>query len=105
MYRDEQPNESKRRRLDRKDPLRSKEPERPATGKHKIGGQTGGSNFAMFVADQSVSKTKPIAGRDPREALFQYSEGKSFIGGAYQGNESKLAEKTAEEDLARKGDT
>lgn len=103
LYRDEkQPSESKRRRLDRKDPLKSKEPERPATGKHKIGGHAGGSNFAMFVADQTVVKTKPIAGRDPREALFQYSEGKSFISGAYQGNEGKLAEKTAEEELARK---
>lgn len=102
LYRDEQPSENKRRRLERKDPMKSKEPERPATGKHKIGGHTGGSSFAMFVADQSVTKTKPIAGKDPREALFQYSEGKTFISGAYQGNESKLAEKTAEEELARK---
>lgn len=102
LYRDEQPSESKRRRLDRKDPMKSKEPERPATGKHKIGGHAGGSNFAMFVADQTVTKTKPIAGRDPREALFQYSEGKSYINGAYQGNESKLADRTAEEELARK---
>jgi WD repeat-containing protein 70 len=89
--------ESKRQRLERKDPVKSHEPERPATGKHKS--QTGGNvTFQQFVADQRVSKSKAIAGKDPREALFQYTEGKNYVGIAYEGNVHKLAEKTAEEE-------
>jgi WD repeat-containing protein 70 len=91
--------EKKRQRLERKDPVKSHEPERPATGKHKSGGQTGGNvTFQQFVADQRVSKSKAIAGKDPREALFQYTEGKNYVGAAYDGNVHKLAEKTAEEE-------
>jgi hypothetical protein len=76
------------------------EPERPVSGKHKTGGQVGGNvNFQQFVADQTGSKTKIIAGKDPREALFEYSEGKSYIEGAYKGNKGTiLADKTAEEE-------
>jgi hypothetical protein len=89
----------KRQRLERKDPVKSHEPERPSSGKHKAGGQTGGNvTFQQFVADQRVSKAKAIAGKDPREALFQYTEGKNYVGTAYEGNVQKLAEKTAEEE-------
>jgi len=92
MFRDNTVSEKKRKRLDRKDPMKSKEPERPVTGKHKTGSQDGGGvrNFAQFVADQTSVKTKVIAGRDPREALFQYDEGVD------EGR--KLAEKTVEEE-------
>jgi WD repeat-containing protein 70 len=91
--------EKKRQRLERKDPVKSHEPERPATGKHKSGGQAGGNvTFQQFVADQRVSKSKAIAGKDPREALFQYTEGANYVGNAYEGNVHKLAEKTAEEE-------
>jgi hypothetical protein len=91
--------ERKRKRLEREDPVKSHEPERPASGKHKAGGQAGGNvTFQQFVADQRVSKAKAIAGKDPREALFQYTEGKNYVGTAYEGNVHKLAEKTAEEE-------
>jgi WD40 repeat protein/pSer/pThr/pTyr-binding forkhead associated (FHA) protein len=91
--------ERKRKRLERKDPIKSHEPERPASGKHKAGGQTGGTvTFQQFVADQRVTKAKAIAGKDPREALFHYTEGKNYVGTAYEGNVHKLAEKTAEEE-------
>ena len=69
------------------------EPERPAVHKHKVGGQTGGaSTLQQYVADQS--RAKSMAGEDPRVALLQYSEGKSYLG-----TETKiLADKTAEEE-------
>lgn len=75
------------------------EPERPSTGKHKTGGQIGGViSFQQFVADQRIEQSKSIAGKDPREALAKYKDGKSFVEKAYEGNESKLAEKTAEQE-------
>lgn len=54
--------------------------------------------FSQFTSDQVFAKTKAIAGKDPREALFKYREGKSYIDSAYEGNQSQLAEKTAEEE-------
>jgi len=77
------------------EPVKSLEPERPVSDKHKTGSQVGGSiSFAQFVADQTLTKSKVIAGKDPREALMQYTEGKSYLG-----KETKiLAEKTAEEE-------
>lgn len=103
LFQEDNTSERKRKREDRKDPIKSREPERPATGKHKAGGKNSvGSSFAMFVADQRVAKIKPIAGVDPREALFQYNEGKSYVGKAYEGNESELAKTTAEQDEEEK---
>ena len=44
---------------------------------------------------------KNIAGKDPREELFKYSEGKNYVSKAYEGNIQKiLAEKTVEEEEA-----
>jgi WD repeat-containing protein 70 len=90
----------KRKRNDILEEVPSREPERPATGKHKMGGAAsgGGLNFQQYVADKSMKAAKTIAGKDPREALFKYNEGKAFVDRAYEGNKSKLAEKTAEED-------
>lgn len=101
MPKGELDSERKRKRLERKDPIKSREPERPATGKHKTGAQSGGMlTFQQFVADQRVSQSKAIAGKDPREALLQYTDGKSksYVASAYEGNVSKLAEKTAEQE-------
>jgi hypothetical protein len=47
---------------------------------------------------QSTIKNKNIAGKDPREELFKYQEGKSIVDRAYDGNVTVLAEKTAEEE-------
>ena len=44
-------------------------------------------------------KNKNIAGKDPREELFKYSEGKSFASKAYEGDQERvLATKTAEQE-------
>lgn len=86
----------KRKKIMQEEPI-SREPERPETGKHKVGGQVGGVvSFQQLVADQSMGKE--IAGKDPREALFKYKDGKSFVDTAYQGNVNILAEKTAEQE-------
>jgi len=42
---------------------------------------------------------KNIAGKDPREELFKYSEGKNYVSRAYEGDVQRiLAEKTVEEE-------
>ena len=44
----------------------------------------------------NYNNNKNIAGKDPREELFKYSEGKSYVSKAYEGDVI-LAEKTVEE--------
>lgn len=69
MYRVDHTSDRKRKREDRNDPKKSREPERPAKGKHLEGStNTTSQSLALFVADQR------IAGRDPRHALFKYSK-------------------------------
>jgi hypothetical protein len=55
--------------------------------------------FAQMVMDNRTSGQKQIAGMDPREALAEYSEGKSYISHAYEGNiERILTDKTVEQE-------
>jgi len=55
--------------------------------------------FTQMIIDDKSSSQKKIAGMDPREALAEYSEGKSFIGRAYEGNvERILTNKTVEQE-------
>lgn len=55
--------------------------------------------FAQMVVDGQGAGPTTIAGKDPRAALAQYSEGKSYISSAYEGNTERiLAEKTVEEE-------
>ena len=98
MYRDEKQSAGKRKREERKDPIKSKRPQAPEGGV-KTGGQTSASvNFTQFVVKSTI-KNKNIAGKDPREELFKYSEGKSFSSKAYEGDhEHVLATKTAEQE-------
>jgi len=95
MFRDEH---KRNREEDRQDPVKSRRPEPPAAG-IKTGGQTSVSvNFQQYVAKGTI-KTKNIAGRDPREELFKYTEGKSYTSAAYDGEETKiLTEKTVEQE-------
>jgi WD repeat-containing protein 70 len=102
-----QPLKRKRADDDKKALQQKMEPERPNKYKHKTGAQVGGAiSFQQFVADQRIEKTKEIAGKDPRQALLQYSDtgqSSSFVDRAYQGNESKLADKTAEQEQEEDG--
>ena len=90
----------KRKRNEIVEETHTLEPERPVASKHKIGsGGSSGLSFQQYVADTDIGSTsKIIAGNDPREALFKYNEGKAFVDRAYEGNKSKLAEKTAEQE-------
>ena len=77
------------------DDIKKKRPEPPATG-FKAGGQsTTSATFSQFVANSSLAQNKVIAGKDPREELFQYSEGKTF---GLDGETKILAKKTVEEE-------
>ena len=98
MYRDEKLTAGKRKREELKDPVKSKRPQAPEGGV-KTGGQTSASvNFTQFVVKSTI-KNKNIAGKDPREELFKYSEGKSFASKAYEGDQERvLATKTAEQE-------
>ena len=70
-------------------------PQQPSKGVFN----TGVNMFTQMIMDDRSSSQKKIAGMDPREALAEYSEGKSYIGKAYEGNvERILAEKTMEEE-------
>jgi pSer/pThr/pTyr-binding forkhead associated (FHA) protein len=56
--------------------------------------------FKQMISDGNSSKQKIIAGKDPREALAEYNEGKSYIGQAYEGNiERILTTKTIEQEM------
>lgn len=55
-------------------------------------------NFTQFIVKEQGEKSRNIAGIDPREALFKYSEGKNYVSQAYAENTSILAEKTIEQE-------
>jgi hypothetical protein len=89
----------KRERAERKDPIKSRRPEPPASG-IKVGEGTSsvGLNLSQYLATGSV-QSRNIAGRDPREELFKYVEGKNYVESAiYDGDRRVLAETTIEEE-------
>lgn len=72
-----------------------KHPQQPAKSVYN----TPNTIFAQMVVDNQTVEQKVIAGKDPRAALAKYSEGKSYIGTAYEGNKERiLADKTVEEE-------
>lgn len=77
----------------------SRNPEPPRKGFRATTQGGVGSTFTQFIVDSTQGGTKSMAGMDPREALFQYQKGKSFISSAYKGNkEHVMAEKTMEQE-------
>lgn len=58
--------------------------------------------FSQYIKKSyNYGNNKNIAGKDPREELFKYSEGKSYASKAYEGDVQRiLAEKTVEEEEA-----
>jgi hypothetical protein len=87
----------KRRKKDESaEAIAKREPERPASGKHKAGGSGSAvTTFAQYIADQSTKKD--IAGKDPREALLKYTEGKSYLGKETKILDTKTMEQEEEE--------
>ncbi|EJK69116.1 hypothetical protein THAOC_09666 [Thalassiosira oceanica] len=103
LFREEPKATRKTRDLDRKDPEKSRLPEPPVTGGIKTGtsGMGGGVTFSQYIVESTnYVNNKNIAGKDPREELFKYSEGKSYVSKAYEGDVQRiLAEKTVEEEI------
>jgi len=78
-------------------------PQAPAKGMKATGTSSGAtSTFQQYVMETTAGgpgKQRTVAGQDPREALFKYKEGKTYIGQAYKDNtEVLLADKTLEAD-------
>lgn len=99
MFQDAAKDTKRKREKDRLDPVKSRKPEPPAAGKYKVGSQSGAAaTFAMLVAD-STNTNKNIAGKDPRQELFKFSEGKTYVTQAYDGEQpNQLTTKTLEEE-------
>jgi len=87
--RDDDPNED--------DPRNKTKPDPPSSGIKMGEGTSASLNFTQFiVTSKSMAKNKNIAGKDPREELFKYSEGKSYL--REKEGDKILAQRTAEED-------
>ena len=103
LFREEPRATRKTRENARRDPEKTKFPEPPVTGGMKTGGGMGGGlTFSQHVVESTnYVNNKNTAGKDPREELFKYNEGKNYVSRAYEGNIQKiLAEQTVEEEEA-----
>jgi len=105
LFREEPRATRKTKEAERKDAEKTKMPEPPVTGGMKTGtsGMGGGLTFSQYIRETvNYGGNKNIAGKDPREELFKYSEGKkSYVAKAYEGDVQRiLAERTVEEEEA-----
>jgi len=103
LFREEPRATRKTKENERKDPEKTKLPQPPVSGGIRTGGKLGGGiNFAQYIKTaNNYVNNKNIAGKDPREELFKYNEGKSYVSKAYEGDIQRiLAEKTVEEEEA-----
>ncbi len=91
-------NTKRKREKDRQDPIKSKRPDLPGTGIKVSEGTSAGLNFQQTVLTSAIAKNKNIAGKDPREELFKYNEGKEYTKVSYDGDRRILADKTVEEE-------
>lgn len=89
----------RKREKELKDPIKTKRPEPASHSKIETGRiPTKGINFTQFIAKSQGEKNRNIAGVDPREALFKYSEGKNYVSQAYAEDKVVLAKKTVEQE-------
>jgi len=103
LFREEPRATRKTKERERQDPEKTKLPEPPVTGGIKTGGTMGGGvTFSQYIVESTnYVNNKNIAGKDPREELFKYNEGKKYVSPAYDGDVQRiLAEKTVEEEEA-----
>eukprot|EP00557_Chaetoceros_sp_GSL56_P011699 CAMPEP_0176480092 /NCGR_PEP_ID=MMETSP0200_2-20121128/2092_1 /TAXON_ID=947934 /ORGANISM="Chaetoceros sp., Strain GSL56" /LENGTH=759 /DNA_ID=CAMNT_0017876187 /DNA_START=71 /DNA_END=2350 /DNA_ORIENTATION=- len=104
LFRDTSEHKTKRKRdKERMDPIKSRRPDLPGTGIKVSEGTSANLNFQQTVLTSSIAKNKNIAGKDPREELFKYNEGKEYTKVSYDGDVRILAEKTAEEEEEEDG--
>jgi WD40 repeat protein len=88
----------RKREKDRQDPIKSRRPDLPGTGIKVSEGTSAGLNFQQTVLTSAIAKNKNIAGKDPRDELFKYNEGKEYTKTLFEGDKRILAEKTVEEE-------
>ena len=98
MYRDAEKNTKRKREKERQDPIKSKRPDLPSNGIKAGEGTSAGLNFQQYNLTSAIQKNKNIAGKDPRDELFKYQEGKNYTKVHYDGDVKVLAEKTAEQE-------
>ncbi len=97
MYRDAQQNSKRKREKERQDPIKSKRPDLPGTGIKASENTAAGLNFQQYNLTSSIQKNKNIAGKDPRQELFKYQEGKDYRL-SNDGDIKVLAKTTAEQE-------
>jgi WD40 repeat protein len=105
MYRDDDYHGNKRKRMDRKDPIKSKRPELPLTAGKSVGGKIGThSSFASHYNEQ-LRKTGPtLREQDPRVEILKHAEeslkNPMWVGQAYSKTQPKniLAKRTMEQE-------
>ncbi|GFH43966.1 hypothetical protein CTEN210_00440 [Chaetoceros tenuissimus] len=90
-------NTKRKREKERQDPIKSRRPDLPGTGIKASEETSDGLNFQQTVLTSAIAKNKNIAGKDPRDELFKYNEGKDYKV-SFEGDKRILAEKTAEEE-------
>ncbi len=104
MFRDPEKNSKRKREKERQDPIKSRRPDLPGTGIKASEGTAAGLNFQQYNLTTMIKKHKNIAGKDPRQDLFKYQEGKDYMKGAYDGVKV-LAKKTAEQEEEEGGNS
>lgn len=105
MYQDDMPMNQQKNR-DRRDPKKSKLPERPVSGPGVNGKVSSCASFTAYYM-QGRLKGRTVREEDPRDAILKYAEkakaNPHFFGQAYKGNEAsderyQLAAKTLEQE-------
>jgi WD40 repeat protein len=87
MYRDEEKDEWKKKRMERKDPIKTKKPDYPVNGPAKAK-MNSRSSLATYMISGGGGKRKTIREEDPREQLLKYAkkaaEDPIWVGQAYK---------------------
>jgi WD40 repeat protein/pSer/pThr/pTyr-binding forkhead associated (FHA) protein len=104
MYRDENLPNNRKRKMDRKDPIKSKRPELPLEGKSK-GGKIGThSSFSTHYNEQLRKNGPTLREQDPRAEILKHAaeslKNPMWVGQAYSTTQPKniLADKTMEQE-------
>lgn len=103
LFRDTNPKKTNTKRQlqpDGQDPSKRYCPEPPSSGIKMGEGTSSCLNFTQYiVSSKKLAMNKNIMGKDPREELFRYREGKTFL----KSDTKILAEKTIEEEEDEQG--
>ncbi|CAN0016104.1 unnamed protein product, partial [Discosporangium mesarthrocarpum] len=86
----------RKRKADRKDPVKSKKPDPPMPGRGVQGRISSSYNFHQYVLKEALVSQKNLLHEDPREELLKYDEAtkkdKEYLGSAYKDTQPKGSE-------------